>query len=164
MPNLHNKEVQYLVDCMLCDLLLLLCSLYSDVDICGTWLCSVVFSGLDAINLKKRMIDGNWNTVEPLYSRNRFKPTFCVPYSKGVFDIILVAVYCICWIGVIKYFFVYNWVYKKCLLYRVVDCLLFRGCIQVNGRTLNIYLGVGYIVGVHYILRGNVKWGSTIFS
>ena len=37
----------------LCDLLLLLCSS-----------CSVVFSGLDASNLKKRIIDGNCYVVE----------------------------------------------------------------------------------------------------
>ena len=44
----------------------------------------------------------------------------------------------------------YNWDRKKCPLYGVAGCLLFRGylSIEVNGRTVGTFRIVHYIVGV----------------
>ena len=46
--------------------------------------------------------------------------------------------------------FAYSWDRESCLLYGVVGCLLFGGClsIEVNGRTVGTFGIVRYIVGV----------------
>ena len=57
---------------------------------------------------------------------------------------------------------VYNWDRENCLLYGVVGCPLFRGCLstEVNGRTVGAFRIVHYIVGVH-CSGVSVKRGST---
>ena len=44
-----------------------------------------------------------------------------------------------------------EWEREKCPLYKVVGCLLFRGClsIEVNGTTVGAFGIVRYIMGVH---------------
>ena len=59
----------------------------------------------------------------------------------------------------------YNWDRENCLLYGVVGCLLFRGClsIEVNGRAVGTFRIARYIVGVRYS-GVSVKWGSTVLT
>ena len=57
----------------------------------------------------------------------------------------------------------YNWDRENCLLYGVVGCQLFKGClsIEVNGLTVGTFRIVRYIMGV--CCSGvYVKWGSTV--
>ena len=46
--------------------------------------------------------------------------------------------------------FVYNWECKKCPLYGVAGCLLFRGfyCIEIYGEATGTFRIIRYIVGV----------------
>ena len=60
--------------------------------------------------------------------------------------------------------FAYNWDRKKCPLYRVAGCPLFRGClsIEVNGRTVGTFRIVHYIMGIR-CWGMSIKWGFTVF-
>ena len=61
--------------------------------------------------------------------------------------------------------FAYNWDREGCPLYRVAGCQLLRGClsIEVNGRTVETFRTVCYIVGV-CCWGVFIKWGSTVYS
>ena len=56
----------------------------------------------------------------------------------------------------------YNLDHENCLLYRVAGCLLFRGCLEVDGMTVGTFRIVCYIMGVHFS-GVSVKRGSTVY-